>query len=92
MSVLHSKEEKEGFWAWFGAYWKGLWRYIFAKGIRNRMAIGCVLFFLSLLQEWGTFLPSFPIEGVFVGLSADLSKHFDLSTLLALPPASPASA
>lgn len=59
VSVLHSKEEKEGFWAWFGAYWKGLWRYIFAKGIRNRMAIGCVLFSFPSFRSRARFFPHF---------------------------------
>lgn len=55
VSVLHSKEEKEGFWAWFGAYWKGLGRYVFAKGIRNRMAIGCVSFPPFPFRGWTLF-------------------------------------
>jgi hypothetical protein len=40
VSVLSAKDRRDGHWAWFKAYWKGLARYIFSKGIRNRMVIG----------------------------------------------------
>lgn len=42
VSILNRKDRSEGHWAWFKAYWSGLARYVFAPGIRNRMAIGCV--------------------------------------------------
>lgn len=32
VSLLHDQEEREGRWAWFKSYWRGIWRYITAKG------------------------------------------------------------
>ncbi|KAL7414336.1 general substrate transporter [Mrakia frigida] len=40
VSLLRGEEERDGKWAWFKSYWYGIWRYITAKGIRNRMALG----------------------------------------------------
>lgn len=53
VSLLHGQEKRDGRWAWFKSYWYGIWSYITAKGIRNRMAIGFfMMMFVSSRQPY----------------------------------------
>lgn len=45
---LQSTELKEGRRTWWGSYWRGIWRYLSAPGMRNRLAIG---FAMMLFQN-----------------------------------------